>query len=68
MMYAKRIGKTAYGTHNENSANRHAVHSQLWNIDRKAGAENLVRKIDEDRHQWNCMRPTYFAHDAVQDY
>ena len=47
MMYAKRIGKTAYGAHNENSANRRAVHSQLWNIDRNAGAENLVRKIDE---------------------
>ena len=47
MMYAKTIGKTAYGAHNENSANRHAVHSQLWNIDRNAGADNIVRKIDE---------------------
>ena len=47
MMYAKRIGKTAYGAHNENSANRHAVHSQLWNIDRNAGADNTARKIDE---------------------
>ena len=47
MMYAKRIGKTAYGAHNENSANRHAVHSQLRNIDRNAGADNTARKIDE---------------------
>ena len=47
MMYAKRIGKTAYGAHNENSANRHAVHSQLWNIDRNADADNIVRKVDE---------------------
>ena len=47
MMYTKRIGKTAYGAHNENSANRHAVHSQLWNIDRTADADNIVRKVDE---------------------
>ena len=47
MMYAIRIGKTAYGAHNENSANRHAVHSQPWNIDRNAGADNIIRKIDE---------------------
>ena len=46
-MYAIRIGKTAYGTQNLNSANRHAVHSQLWNIDRNAGADNVIRKIDE---------------------
>ena len=46
-MYAIRIGKTAYGTQNENSANRHAVDFQLWNIDRNAGADNIVRKIDE---------------------
>ena len=42
-----RIGKTAYGTQNENSANRHAVDFQLWNIDRNAGADNIIRKIDE---------------------
>ena len=47
-MYAIRIGKTAYGTQNENSANRHAVDSQLWNIDGNAGADNIVRKIDEE--------------------
>ena len=47
MMYAKRIGKTAYGAHNENSATRHAVHSQLWNIDRNVDADNIVRKVDE---------------------
>jgi hypothetical protein len=47
MMYAIRIGKSAYDTHNENSANRYAVHSQLWNIDRNAGADNVVCKIDE---------------------
>jgi hypothetical protein len=47
IMYAIRIGKTAYGTQNENSANRHAVQSQLWNIDRNAGADNVIRKIDE---------------------
>ena len=47
MMYAKRIGKTAYGALNESSANRHAEHSQLWNIYRNAGADNLVGKIDE---------------------
>jgi hypothetical protein len=47
MMYAKRIGKTAYGAHNEKSANRHAVDPQLWNIDRNAAADNTVRKIDE---------------------
>ena len=46
-MYAIRIGKTAYGTQNENSANRHAVDFQLWNIDRNAGADNVIRKIDE---------------------
>ena len=46
-MYAIRIGKTAYGTQNENSANRHAVRSQLWNIDRNAGEDNVIRKIDE---------------------
>ena len=39
--------KTAYGTQNENSANRHAVDFQLWNIDRNAGADNVIRKIDE---------------------
>ena len=47
MMYTKRIGKTAYGAHNENSANRHAVHSQLWNIDGNADADNIVRRVDE---------------------
>ena len=47
MMYAKRIGKTAYGAQNENSANRHAVDPQLWNIDRNAAADNVIRKIDE---------------------
>ena len=47
MMYAKRIGKTAYGAHNEKSANRHAVDPPLWNIDRNAGADNVVCKIDE---------------------
>ena len=47
MMYATRIGKTDYDMQNENSAKRHAVHSQYWNIDRKAGADNLVGKIDE---------------------
>ena len=47
MMYAIRIGNSAYYTHNENSANRYAVHSQLWNIDRNAGADNVVCKIDE---------------------
>ena len=46
-MYAIRIGKTAYGTQNESSANRHAVDFQLWSIDRNAGADNIVRKIDE---------------------
>ena len=46
-MYAIRIGKTAYGTQNENSANRHAVDFQLWNIDRNAGADNTAHKIDE---------------------
>ena len=46
-MYAIIIGKTAYGTQNENSANRHAVDFQLWNIDRNAGADNVVCKIDE---------------------
>ena len=46
-MYAIRIGKTAYGTQNENSANRHAVDFQLWNIDRNAGADNIIRKINE---------------------
>ena len=58
MMCAKRIGKTAYGAHNENSANRHAVHSQLWNIDRNAGADNVVRNIDEkiDIHGTVCDR------------
>ena len=47
MMYAIRIGKTAYDTQNENSANRHAVDFQLWNIDRNAGADNVICKIDE---------------------
>ena len=47
MMYTIRIRKTAYDTQNENSANRYAVHSQLWNIDRNAGADNVVFKIDE---------------------
>jgi hypothetical protein len=47
MMYAIRIGKTAYDPQNENNANRYAVHSQLWNIDRNAGADNVVCKIDE---------------------
>ena len=47
MMYAIRIGKTAHDTHNENSTNRHAVDFQLWNIDRNAGADNIIRKIDE---------------------
>ena len=47
MMYAIRIGNSAYYTHNENSANRYAVHSQLWKIDRNAGADNVVCKIDE---------------------
>ena len=46
-MYAIKIGKTAYGTQNENSANRHAVDFQLWNIDRNAGADNIIRKINE---------------------
>ena len=50
MMYAIRIGKTAYGPQNENNANRYAVHSQLWNIDRNAGADNVVCKIDEMIH------------------
>ena len=58
MMCAKRIGKTAYGAHNENSANRHAVHSQRWNIDRNAGADNVVCNIDEkiDIHGTVCDR------------
>ena len=47
MMYAIRIGKTAYDPQNENNANRYAVHSQLWNIDRNAGADNVVCKIYE---------------------
>jgi len=47
MMYAIRIGKSAHDTHNENSAKRYAVHSQLWNIDRNAGADNAVCKINE---------------------
>ena len=47
MMYAIRIGKTAYNPQNENNANRYAVHSQLWNIDRNAGADNVVCKIYE---------------------
>ena len=47
MMYATRIGKTDYDTQNEKSANRQAVHSQYWNIDRKAGADNTVCKIDD---------------------
>ena len=47
MMYAIRIGKSAYNTHNDKSANRYAVHFQLWNIDRNAGADNVVCKIDE---------------------
>ena len=47
MMYAIRIGKTAYGTQNENSANRHAVDFQLWKIDRNAGTDNIIHKIDE---------------------
>ena len=47
MMYAIRIGKTAYDPQNENNANRYAVHSQLRNIDRNAGADNVVCKIDE---------------------
>ena len=47
MMYAIRIGKTAYDPQNENNANRYAVHSQFWNIDRNAGADNVVCKIDE---------------------
>ena len=47
MMYAIRIGKTAYDTQNENSANRYAVHSQVWNIDRNTGADNVICKINE---------------------
>ena len=47
MMYSIRMGKTAYDTQNENSANHYAVHSQLWNIDRNADADNVVCKIDE---------------------
>ena len=47
MMYAIRIGKSAYDTQNENSTNRYTVHSKLWNIDRNAGADNVVCKIDE---------------------
>ena len=47
MMYAIRIGKSAYDTQNENSANRYAVRSQLWNIDRNSGADNVVCKIEE---------------------
>ena len=47
MMYAIRIEKTAYDPQNENNANRYAVHSQFWNIDRNAGADNVVCKIDE---------------------
>ena len=47
MMYAIRIGKTAYDKQNENSANHYDVHSQLWNIDRNAGADNVICKIDE---------------------
>jgi len=47
MMYSIRMGKTAYDTQNENSANHYAVHSQLWNIDRNAGADNVICKIDE---------------------
>ena len=47
MMYAIRIGKTAYDTQNENSTNLYAVHSQFWNIDRNASADNVVCKIDE---------------------
>ena len=47
MMYSIRMGKTAYDSQNENSANHYAVHSQLWNIDRNADADNVVCKIDE---------------------
>ena len=47
MMYAIRIGKTAYDMHNENSTNLYAVHSQFWNIERNASADNVVCKIDE---------------------
>ena len=47
MMYAIRIGKTAYDPQNENNANRYAVHSQFWNIERNASADNVVCKIDE---------------------
>ena len=47
MMYTIRIGKTAYDLQNENNATRYAVHSQFWNIDRNAGADNVVCKIDE---------------------
>ena len=47
MMYSIRMGKTAYDTQKENSANHYAVHSQLWNIDRNADADNVVCKIDE---------------------
>ena len=47
MMYAIRIGKTAYDPQNKNNANRYAVHSQFWNIDRNASANNVVCKIDE---------------------
>ena len=47
MMYAIRIGKTAYDTQNENSTNLYAVHSQFWNIDTNASADNVVCKIDE---------------------
>ena len=63
MMYSIRMGKTAYDTQNENSANHYAVHSQLWNIDRNADADNVVCKIDEmiyingiicDRHIFIC--------------
>ena len=47
MMYAIRIEKTAYDPQNENSANRYALRSQLWNIDRNADADNKVCNIDK---------------------
>ena len=60
MMYAIRIGKSAHDTHNENSAKRYAVHSQLWNIDRNAGADNVVCKTYEmtDINRIVCDRRT----------
>ena len=41
------IGNPYYKAQNENSSNRHAIDFQLWNIDRNAGADNVIHKIDE---------------------